>query len=503
MCILHAISSMMAQQWFLGNRVQWVGCLKGISWHFRKTVSPQQEKSFSYLLTSQPARPRFMKAKSVKVPALKSLLDRPLDLGNVELMERATNWSSPWGKAFRSLKPHGSSPHRVLDLLCFLDESSDEEMRQMDLDDVTVEHLTASRSALREVISHLELAVKRGEKWWNFRQVAPWLWYWRPNGPWPCLGSEDLSELRAMDARVSMLMTRLKDEAQKVAWTQMKKILTLCWSVALVFFGEFVFCCGHQTTTSQATLKVKHDELHLQVQQLTLECERLKEEESNKRQECENLRKRKRQEKEQPSKRKRLRQAVTIQMQQLQLECQNLRKKQEESECERLKERQAVALQLQELKLESEKLKSEKLKKKEFEFKSLRATAHSLKSKVDKFCSVYEQGDAEDAAQPDSSWELCTLMTEASGISIDTAGRCFMREVVFKASEAFCLGSETGPYRPYERISCSTFEWIRVSNQISWNVLWWNTAGTNSLIELLQLYTVYSMFQAYMYGNCD
>ena len=154
---------------------------------------------------------------------------------------------------------------------------------------------------------------------------------------------------------------------------------------------------------------MKQDELRVQVQELTHECKRLKEEESK-------------------------REALTLQMQELQLECDNLRKKQEESGCERLKEseseRQALAFKMQQLQIESDILK-----KKEFEFKSLVSAAHSLKSKVDKFCHVYEKCDAEDASQPDSSWELCTLMSEGSGISIATAGRCFMREAVFKASE--------------------------------------------------------------------
>ena len=203
-----------------------------------------------------------MKEKSVKVPALKGLLDRPLDLGCVELMERATNWSSLWGKAFRSLKPHGSSPERVLDLLCFLDESSDEKMRQTDLDDVTMEHLTAARSALQEVIREVELAVKKGGLWWNPWQLAPWLRYWRRNAPWSCLGSEDLPELRAMDARASMLMTRLKDEAKKenarclqekeppkYNIRYIKIILTLRWNESCSC-GFLRVCCWYQTTSA-------------------------------------------------------------------------------------------------------------------------------------------------------------------------------------------------------------------------------------------------------------
>ena len=238
-------------------------------------------------------------------------------------------------------------------------------------------------------------------------------------------------------------------------------------------------------TISEASLNTKQNELHVQVQQLTQECERLKEEESHRetvilqlRQvqlECKNLRKRQEEHeserlKEEESKRQEMqqirsecenlrmkqdelrvqvqelthecerlkeeesnREVLNLQMQELQLECDNLRKKQEESGRERLKEseseRQALAFKMQQLQIESDILK------KEFEFKSLVAAAHFLKSKVDKFCHVHEKCHAEDASQPDSSWELCTLMTEGSGISVDTAGRCFMREAVFKASE--------------------------------------------------------------------
>ena len=92
--------------------------------------------------------------------------------------------------------------------------------------------------------------------------------------------------------------------------------------------------------------------------------------------------------------------------------------------CERLKEeeskRQALTLQMHQLQLESD---------------NFLAAAHALKSKVDKLCNECEKCDAEVASQPDSSWELCTVMTEGSGISVDTAGRCFMREAVFKALE--------------------------------------------------------------------
>ena len=193
------------------------------------------EKSFSCCLTNQPNRPRWMKEKSVKVPALKDLLGRPLDVGTVELAEAAmsnharfgANWTSFWGKAtgfgadwvsipgaaFRSLKRHGSSPECVLDLLCFLDESSDEKMQQMDLDDVTAEQVTAARSALREVIGDAELAVKKGETRWHWDQGAPWLWYL--SASWPCLGSEALARLQAVEARASILMTRLEEEAEK------------------------------------------------------------------------------------------------------------------------------------------------------------------------------------------------------------------------------------------------------------------------------------------------
>ena len=91
-------------------------------------------------------------------------------------------------------------------------------------------------------------------------------------------------------------------------------------------------------------------------------------------------------------------------------------------ECERLKQeeskRQAIALQMQQLQLESD---------------NFLAAAHALKSKVDTLCNAFEKCDADVASQPDSSWELCTLMTEGPGISVDTSGRCFMKEAVFKA----------------------------------------------------------------------
>ena len=170
------------------------------------------------------SRPRYMKEKSVKVPALKDLLDRPLDLGCLELADRALKdagfsggWS-PLTDVLRSLKRHGSSPERVLDLLCSLFESSDEVLQKMDLDDITMEHLRAGRNALQEVIGNVELAVKKGEKTWNCRQVAPWLRYFL-SPKWlnwvSYLGSKDLPKLRTMDARASILMTRLADEAEK------------------------------------------------------------------------------------------------------------------------------------------------------------------------------------------------------------------------------------------------------------------------------------------------
>ena len=162
-----------------------------------------------------------MKNESVKVPGLKDLLDRRLDLGTMERVEaamRAAGWfgphwlSSHWGNALRSLKPHGSSPECVLDLLFLLNASSDEKMQQMDLDDVTLELLTAGRTALREVIGKLE-AVKKGAKW-NWRPVAPWLVYLKVPS-WPNLGSKALTNLQAMDARARILMTRLEQEAEK------------------------------------------------------------------------------------------------------------------------------------------------------------------------------------------------------------------------------------------------------------------------------------------------
>ena len=176
-------------------------------------------------------RPRYMKKQSVKVPALKSLLDRPLDLGCLELADQAfttagfgaTSW--PFlTDVLISVKRYGSSPERVLDLLCFLNESSDEVLQKMDLDDTTVEHLTAGRSALREVIGKVELAVKKGTKW-NCLQVAPWLWSLRRNGWswWPSLGSEELPRLQTLDARAGILM-RLEHEAEKENDTSLQEV---------------------------------------------------------------------------------------------------------------------------------------------------------------------------------------------------------------------------------------------------------------------------------------
>ena len=193
-------------------------------------------------------------------------------------------------------------------------------------------------------------------------------------------------------------------------------------------------------------MKTKDDELHIQVQQLNHECERLKEEESQRQEHalqlqqlqllCDNLRKG---QEESECERLKERQAVALQLQELKLECESLRKGQEESERERLKEesqRQAITLQLQALQLQQLQLENEQLKKKEFKmfkFNSLVATAQSLKSKVEQFCNECEKCDAEDASS-DSSWAFLTEAS-ASGIFIDTAGRCFMREAVFKASE--------------------------------------------------------------------
>ena len=179
-----------------------------------------------------------MKGWSAQVPALSGLLDRRLDLGTVELVEAAMRtagfgkgWWSIWGNTLRSLKPHGSAPESVLDLLCFLDESSNKKMQQTDLDDVTVEHLTAGRTALREVIGKVELSVNR-KRTWNCRQVAPWLWC--VNTSW-YLVSKALPMLRAMDARARILMTRLEEEAEKENHT------TCLQEVALNSFG-ILFC---------------------------------------------------------------------------------------------------------------------------------------------------------------------------------------------------------------------------------------------------------------------
>eukprot|EP00434_Breviolum_minutum_P000203 symbB.v1.2.000172.t1/scaffold9.1/size550961/28 len=372
----------------------------------------------------------WMKEKSVQVPVIKNLLDRPLDLGCVELVEWAIraagvakeNWSSVRGNAWRSLKRHGSSPERVLDLLCFLDESSNEVVQKMDLDDITLEHLTAACSALRTAIRKVELAMKLGEEW-DCSQGAPWLWYL--SASW-YLGSEDLLRLQTVDARASILMTRLEHANAKRKQDELQPLKE------------------EESQRQAVTVQMQQLQLeceHLKKRQEESESERLKEE--SKRQaltlqmqemqsECESLRKKQEESESERLKEESKRQALTLQMQEMQSECESLRKRQEESERERLKEeskRQELTLQLQQLQLENEKLK-----KKEFKFKSLVAAAHSLKSKVEQFCNECDTCDAEDASQPDSSWELCTLMTDGSGISIDTAGRCFMREAVFKAA---------------------------------------------------------------------
>ena len=148
-----------------------------------------------------------MKNQSAKAPALKDLLDKPLDLGYLELIEQTlrdaginARWMFLLHKAFRSLKSYGSSPEHMMDLLSLLHESSDEKMQKMDLDDISVQHVTAGRSALGKVI---ELAQKKG-KHWNC-QGAPWLRFMPMK--WPCESS--VSMLQALDARASILMTRL------------------------------------------------------------------------------------------------------------------------------------------------------------------------------------------------------------------------------------------------------------------------------------------------------
>ena len=162
-----------------------------------------------------------MKNHSAKVPALKDILDRPLDLGCLELIEQtlsdagiSARWMFLLHKAFRSLKSYGSSPEHMMDLLSLLHESSDENVQKMDLDDISVQHVTAGRSALGKVI---ELARKKGKNWKG--QGTPWLRFMPMK--WPCESS--VSMLQALDARASILMTRLnavqkkKDSCQEVA----------------------------------------------------------------------------------------------------------------------------------------------------------------------------------------------------------------------------------------------------------------------------------------------
>ena len=550
---MYAISSMMAQQWFLGNSVQWAGCSKGIFWHFRKTESAQEEESFYYNLLSQSTRPRWMKHWSAKVPALKDLLDRPLDLETMELVDQAMRtagfgdgyWSSLLGNDFRSLKPQGSAPECVLDPASLFGRI---QRRENATDGSGGRHPGAGRGgSQRSSGGHAWCRAGReeGRKMLQLaagRAVVPVLepgmaivaelWIrvcgeQAPSHGGSCEHFDDPTGRRGRKGEPHVF-ARSGFNSPGILFfdPQMIEILIHRWNEESnpCDFWESVFVLmvsDYQTTTSKASLNTKQEELHIQVQQLTQECTRLKEEESK-------------------------RQALTLQLQQLQLECKDLRKGQEESECESLKERQAVALQLQELKLEcehlrkkqeeSERLKEESqrqaltlqlqtlqlqqlqsecedlrtkqdelhlqvqqltyececlkeeeyqrqavtlemkqlqlecdnLKKKDFKFKSLVAAAHSLKSKVEHFCNECEKCDAEDASS-DSSWEFV-------GISIDTAGHCFMREAVFKASEVFCLGSETGAYRPCQTTFCSTFEWIRVLYPTKFSGMCWNSA---------------------------
>jgi len=365
----------------------------------------------------------YMKEKSLKVPALKDLLDRPLDLGCLELIEQTLKdagfgggWS-PLTDILRSLKRHSSSPERVLDLLCFLFESNDEKMQKMDLDDITMEHLTAGHNALQEVIGNVELAVKKGNTW-NCRQVAPWLRYFL-SPKWlnwvSYLGSKDLPKLRAMEARASILMMRLEQEAQK----------------------------ENDTSLKEASLNTKPDELHTQVKELTHECQNLKEEEPQRQAvtlqmqqlqlECENLRRRKEEnESECLKEEESQRQAVTLQMKQLQLECENLRKRQEEKESERLKEeeskRQEHALQMQQLQLEcenlrkrqeeyeSERLKEEESKRQEhaLQMQQMQSECESLRTKQDELHMQVQQltHECERLKEEESQRQAVTLQLQ-------------------------------------------------------------------------------------------
>ena len=212
------MSSMTAQQRFLGMECSELSARR----EFLGTLERCQK--------NQPKRLRQMKERSLQVTALKDLLDRPLDLETVESRDWAMRVAGvtvlrlrpSLADTLRSLKCYGSSPESVLDLLCFLDESSDEKMHKMDLEDVTVtmEQVAAARSALREAIGDVELAVKKG----GSCQVASWLCWW------PRLGSKDLlSRLQAMDARAGILMTRLEDEAEKENDACLQEVAELNW----------------------------------------------------------------------------------------------------------------------------------------------------------------------------------------------------------------------------------------------------------------------------------
>ena len=178
-----------------------------------------------------------MKNQSAKVPALKDLLDRPLDLGCIELIEKtlreagiSANWFFLLHKAFRSLKSYGSSPEHMMDLLSLLHESSDEKMQKMDLDAISVQHLTASRSALGKVI---ELARKKGANWKC--QGTPWLRFMPVK--WPCESS--ISMLQALDARASILMTRLDVVQKNDSCQEVAELIYVMHGIFFCFFDGF------------------------------------------------------------------------------------------------------------------------------------------------------------------------------------------------------------------------------------------------------------------------
>ena len=203
MCILHAISSMMAQQWFLGHRVQWAGW-RGFLGTSERRSRPKTESPTN---ASEVHEKQLGSSSSTERPPGQTLgswvcgADRA---GNKLVAHFGRCVEIP--EASRFLPAPRAGPALLFGRIQRRENAADGSGRH--------DHGASDGRS--------QCAGREG----GF-QVAWWLWYWRPNGPF-CLGSEDLPALRAMDARASILMTRLKDEAEKenarclqeVAWSQ-------------------------------------------------------------------------------------------------------------------------------------------------------------------------------------------------------------------------------------------------------------------------------------------